>query len=60
MLALEVLATGEGVSAFADKMLSLRNWTDFSAGVPNREFLVVGAAMEEILIIFLELGDPRP
>ena len=39
LLALEVLATGEGVSAFADEMLSLRKWTDFFAGVPTRELL---------------------
>ena len=60
LLAREVLATGERVSAFADKVLSLRNRSDFSAGVPTREFLDVGAAMEEIPIIFLELGDLMP
>ena len=60
LLALEVLATGERVSAFADEVLSLRNRTDFSAGVPTREFLDWSAAMEEMPIIFLELGDPMP
>ena len=58
MLALEVLATGERVPAFADEVLSLRNRTDFSAVVPTQEFLDWGAAMEEMPIIFLELGDP--
>ena len=52
-LALEVLATGERVPAFADEVLSLRNRTDFSAGVPTREFLNLGATMEEIPLIFL-------
>ena len=60
MLALEVLATGERVSTFADEVLSLRNRTEFSAGIPTREFPDLGAAMEEIPIIFLELGDPMP
>ena len=60
MLALEVLATGVRVSAFTDEVLSLRNRTDFSAGVPTREFLDWSAAMEEMPIIFLELGDPMP
>ena len=56
LLSLEVVAAGEWISAWTDKVLSL-NRTNFSTGVPVWEFLDWGAAMEEMPVIFLEPGD---
>ena len=58
---LEIVSVGEWISAWTDERWLLSKVTDFIVVVVEpRELFNWGAAMEEMPIILLQLGDPVP